>query len=279
MNNKVYKIITDRIIEKLEKGVMPWKQTWKCGMPQNYASKKAYHGINILLLAGSEHSSPYWLTFNQIKKKGGSVKKGAKSMPVVFWKLNKYEKEKTKANGTVETKTVTIPMLRYYRVFNIEDTTLKVPKIEYTKKQSIAKCEEIIEGYKDKPKVVNGMKASYQPLTNVVKMPKMENFDKAENYYAVSFHELNHSTGHKKRLDRDLSGSFGNAAYAKEELIAELGASFLCGITQIEASTLDNAASYIEGWLKALKDDEKFIFAASSLAQKSVNYILGEGGK
>jgi len=275
MNNKVYKIITDRIIEKLEKGVMPWKQTWKCGIPQNYISKKAYHGINILLLAGSEHSSPYWLTFNQIKKKKGNVNKGAKSMPVVFWKLNKYENKKTKLDGTVETKTTTIPMLRYYRVFNIEDTSLEVPKDKFTKKQKIAKCEKIIKGYKDKPKLINGMKASYQPLTDTVKIPKMESFDKAENYYATSFHEYNHSTGHEKRLNRDLSGIFGNVKYAKEELVAGIGASFLCGITQIEASTLDNAASYIKGWLKALKDDEKFIFKASSLAQKSVNYILG----
>ena len=275
MNNKVYKIITDRIIEKLEKGVMPWKQTWKCGMPQNFDSKKQYHGINILLLAGTEHSSPYWLTFNQIKKKGGSMNKGAKSMPVVFWKLNKYTEEKTMANGTIKTKEKMIPMLRYYRVFNIEDTSLEIPKTEFTEKQKIQECEKVIKGYKDKPEITNGMKASYSLLSDRVKMPKMKDFDKAENYYSVIFHELGHSTGHSKRLDRDLTGNFGDAKYAKEELIAELGASFLCAITHIETKTLDNAASYIRTWLRALKNDEKFIFTASSSAQKSVNHILG----
>ena len=275
MNNKVYKIITDRIIEKLEKGVLPWKKTWECGMPQNFVSKKSYHGINVLLLAGSEHSSPHWLTFNQVSKLGGSVKKGAKSMPVVFWKLNKYKSVKRLANGREEIEEKTIPMLRYYRVFNIEDTTLEVPKVEFTEKQSIEECEKVLKGYKNSPELVNAMKASYIVKSDKVKMPKMKKFDKAENYYSVLFHEFNHSTGHEKRLDRDMSGSFGNAKYAKEELIAELGASFLCAITHIETKTLDNAASYIKGWLKALKNDEKFIFKASSLAQKSADYILG----
>ena len=275
MSNKVYKIITEKIIEKLEKGVLPWKKTWECGMPQNFVSKKSYHGINVLLLAGSEHSSPNWLTFNQVSKLGGSVKKGAKSMPVVFWKLNKYEREKTMPDGSTKIEEKSFPMLRYYRVFNIEDTTLEVPKVKFTKKQSIKECEKVLKGYKNRPGLINAMKASYTVITDKVKMPKMERFDKAENYYSTLFHEFNHSTGHKKRLDRDMSGSFGNVKYAKEELIAELGASFLCAITHIETKTLDNAASYIKSWLKALKDDEKFIFNASSKAQKSVDYILG----
>ena len=275
MSNKVYKIITDKIIEKLEKGVLPWKKTWECGMPQNFVSKKSYHGINVLLLAGSEHSSPHWLTFNQVSKLGGSVKKGAKSMPVVFWKMNKYKSVKKLSDSTEETEEKTFPMLRYYRVFNIEDTTLEIPKVEFTEKQSIEECERVLKGYKGKPEIVNAMKASYLPSADKVKMPKIEKFDKSENYYSVLFHEFTHSTGHKKRLDRDMTGSFGNAKYAKEELIAELGASFLCAITHIETKTLDNAASYIKNWLSALKNDERFIFNASSSAQKSTNYILG----
>lgn len=275
MNNKVYKIITDKIIEKLEKGVLPWKKTWKSGMPQNFVSKKSYHGINVLLLADTEHSSPHWLTFNQVRKLGGSVKKGAKSMPVVFWKINKYKSIKRLANGSEEIEEKTFPMLRYYRVFNIEDTTLEAPKVNLTEEQKIEECEKVLKGYKDKPILVNAIKASYTVVSDKVKMPKMNKFDKAENYYSVLFHEFTHSTGHKKRLDRDMTGRSGNAKYAKEELVAELGASFLCAITHIETKTLDNAASYIKSWLKALKNDEKFIFRASSLAQKSSDYILG----
>lgn len=280
MSNKVYDIITQNIIEKLEAGTIPWRKPWVGGKaPQNFISKKPYRGINAFILNCAEFASPYWLTFKQAKDKGGSVKKGSKSMAIVFWKFNEYTR--TDRDGAEQTDK--IPFVRYYRVFNLEQTEgIEAPvedTIEHTPVDSIATAEAIVAGMPNRPEIKENLRrAFYSPGKDYVGMPLKDSFTGAEEYYSTLFHELTHSTGHVSRLNRfkenRAAAAFGSSEYSKEELVAECGAAFLCGVADIGAATIENAAAYIQGWLKALRNDNKLIIHASGKAQKAADYIL-----
>jgi len=280
MGNKVYEIITETILKELENGSIPWHRPWVCGgAPKNLVSKKEYRGINVFLLGTQKYSSPYWLTFKQVNQLGGKVKKGEKSTIVVFWKPMEVEKEKE--DGEIEMKT--IPFLRYYRVFNVdqcEGLKGKVPETEINPDfQPIEACEKTINGMPKKPTIRHQEpRAYYNTLGDYVNMPHRTTFEKEEFYYSVLFHELGHSTGHKTRLARKGfdEGAFGTASYSKEELVAEMTAAFLCGYHKIEQQTIKNTAAYIKGWLKKLNDDPKMVVLAAAQAQKAADFILGK---
>lgn len=278
MNNfDIYETVTNLIVERLEAGVVPWQMPWKTSgaVPRNLISKKPYRGFNFWYLLSFGFEKPYFLTFNQVKNLGASIKKGAKSLMVIFWKIVGYEKDG-------ETKE--IPMLRYYRVFHIDDVKGIDPnKIPEDKSHDhdfdpIDNCERLIEFWYDSPDIVLGKdSACYIPSLDEVHMPSPRTFFRDEEYYSVIFHELTHGTGHSKRLNRHArypNLSFGNKNYSREELVAEMGAAYLCGICGIENTTMDNSAAYIQNWLKKLKNDKKFIVEAASLAQHAVDYIL-----
>jgi antirestriction protein ArdC len=281
MANKVFQIVTNQIIEKLKEGVVPWDQPWKISFPKNMVSKKPYHGINLILLGFLEYGSPWFLTFKQIKELGGKVKKGSNSHLVVFWKII------SKGTGEYDVETGkelvdSYPLLRYYRVFNVESTEGledKIPEEEKLEFTPIQAAEKILENYKGKPPITNnGNKAYYNPKQDQIGMPPKAKFKSVEHYYNTLFHELVHSTGHKKRLDRpQVSGliDFGSHEYSKEELVAELGSAFLSAETGTKKEVIDNSASYIKGWLDKLESDDKFIIYASTQAQKAVDYIKG----
>lgn len=277
----VYQLITDAIIARLEAGVIPWKCSWSKAstLPANYLTKRAYNGINAFLLASFGYEHPFFLTFNQAKQLGGMVRKGAKSIPVIFYKLL----EKTTANAREDEK---IPMLQYYRVFHISDIEgidFKLPERIVNPDIDLVKdCEEIISTMPNAPAIVfEGSQPCYIPSLDTVRMVGIEKFTSTDEYYQTLFHELVHATGHKSRLNRDLTGGFGSNSYSIEELIAEMGASYLSALTGIETDTLpdnpllDNAAGYIQGWLKALKNDRKMLITAASKAQKATEYIAG----
>ncbi|MCX6232932.1 MAG: zincin-like metallopeptidase domain-containing protein [Bacteroidetes bacterium] len=278
-NNKitdVYAIVTNRIIEHLEKGVVPWHKTWtEAGLPQNLITGKKYRGINVWLLSALNYNQNYFLTFNQVQDLGGSVKKGEKSHEVIFWKWIEKENEETKEKER-------IPMLKYYRVFNIsqcEGIPLeKIPKPIEHNNNPIECCEKVIDEMPKRPNIQHKeQQAYYNRLNDYVNMPKIENFEKSEDYYGALFHELVHSTGHGERLNRkELLESKGMKTdkYAIEELTAEMGASYLKSHAGIPIEELENNASYIQGWLEHLKNDKKFIVYASSQAQKATDYIL-----
>jgi len=286
-NSKIYEIVTERIIELLEEGTVPWHKPWKGGAgqaPMNMVSGKPYRGVNIFLLATQGYDSPYWLSFNQIKKKGGQVVKGEKSTLIIFWKfLEKSEKDE---NG--EEKIRKVGMLRYYRVFNLEQTEgLKLPvtgQLELGDTdfdfQPIEICEGIVKSWDDCPKINHQQnRAYYRPSSDSINMPKHKRFDSEEEYYSTLFHEMSHSTGHSSRLDRDSLTAlcpFGSTNYSKEELVAEMGAAMLCGMAGIENDTIDNSAAYIKGWLKKLNDNPKWVIQAAGKAQKSCDLILGK---
>lgn len=268
----LYETITRRIIDKLNNGIIPWKKPWTADTtPVNHTNNRPYRGINVFLLPDT-YKHNRWLTFNQCQALKGSIKSGEKSSMVVYWTMFEVE---DKESG--ETKK--IPFLKYYNVFNIEQTTLSyIPDTTKDENVKIPTCEEIVEEYNDCPLITTGSKASYSPSLDVINIPNIDNFHTSEDYYSTLFHELTHSTGSKNRLDRKLSVSFGSENYAKEELIAEMGASFLCGICNIEMMTEDNSVSYIQSWIKALQNDKKMIVSAAGLAQKAVDYIR-EGKK
>lgn len=285
MLNKVHSIITDQIIKQLEEGKIPWRKPWGGPEmePKNLISKKEYSGINFFLLSMLGFKNPYFLTFKQAKDCGGNVKEGSKGFPVIFYKFNKKE-----VNTAGEKIRDSFAFMRFYTVFNLEQceniNPAKIPFIPETETKEfnvIAQAEKIANGYIGKPEIEQkGNQASYTPMLDKIKMPLEEYFHNEEGYYSTLFHEMVHSTGHKKRLNRPEiveSNFFGSSDYSKEELVAELGAAFLCSKAGID-NTLENSTAYIKHWLKRLKskDNVKWIVEAGSKAQKAVNYIGGD---
>lgn len=280
MTNKVYEIITERIIEKIEStGVLPWKQPWKHylseGAPQNIVSKKPYRGINTFLLGCSGFDSPFWMSYKQATDLGGFVRKGEKGTPVVWW--NWFEK--TGKDG----KSEKIPCLRYYTVFNLDQCEcIEAPKLKtstLSKKTPIESCEAIVSGYHGPSIQHVESRAYYSPSKDLVNMPLPGSFTTPESYYAVMFHELGHSTGHATRLNRSgivgASVGFGSDPYAKEELIAEMSSAFLCGYAGISPAIEDQSASYLDSWIKHLRGNSKLILDSVGNAQRSADFILG----
>ena len=280
MSNKVYEIITEKVLERLKQGEIPWHQPWVGGYPKNLVSKKEYRGINTFLLGCQKYSSPYWVSFKQAKELGGSVKAGEKSTMVVFWKQLPVTEQKE--DGEVTEKS--IPFLRYYRVFNVEQTEgidpKKIPVSDINPNfHPILACEATIQGMPKRPDIQHrDSRAYYNPKEDFVNMPKAESFEKEEFYYCVLFHELGHSTGHEKRLARKKFNEwapFGSESYSKEELVAEMTAAFLCGHHHIEMQTLENSVSYIQSWLHKLESDPKVVVLAAAQAQRAADYIRG----
>jgi len=281
----VYESITQRIIEKLEAGIIPWNKPWATygGQPtlcRNLLSQKPYRGINALLTNVAGYSSPFWMTYKQAASIGGHVNAGEKSTPIVFYKFGKDEEREPDG----ETTTKTWAMCRLYHVFNLEQCTIPGLKVDDTPAQGktfdpIPRCEEILSKCLCKPEVKHGGdRAFYSPSLDYIGMPKPESFDNPESYYSTLFHELTHSTGHKNRLNRDgitTMHFFGDSVYSKEELVAEMGAAFLSGHAGIEAKTLKNSTAYLQSWIRVLKGDSKLVITAASAAQKAADLILG----
>ena len=275
-------IVTDAIIAKLEAGVIPWRRPWNgsSNAPRNFVTGKAYRGINAMLLsmAGTEFSSPYFLTFKQIQDKKALLKAGSKSFPVVFWTMFKGTDDETGDESSERN----IPMMRYYRVFNIEATNLPVPPITETPLdfEPLEEAERIIANMPLCPEIRHGQaKAFYSPSLDYVNMPKRELFESPEGYYNVLFHELGHATGSAKRLGRKgvtESSYFGSHSYSKEELVAEITACFMAGELGFISETIENSGAYIQSWLRALKskDNRNMIVSAASQAQKAFDYIM-----
>lgn len=277
----LYEHVTSQIIAALEKGTIPWKRGWSLmDAPRNLNSNRPYGGINALLLGMADYKSPFWVTPDQAMGMGGNIE-GAKTSIVVFWKMLR-----TRDEGELDEKI--IPMLRYYRVFNFEQVKwpkdVKFPKhvreyLEGGKGNEftpIEAAEKIVEEYESCPSIKHkGDRAFYRPSTDEIGMPRKEAFESPEEYYGTLYHELIHSTGHKSRLNRAEVGasSFGSEPYSREELVAEIGSAFLCGIAGIEKK-IDNTAAYIQSWLKALKNDKKMVIIAGGRAQKATDFIV-----
>jgi len=275
----VYQIITDRIVKQLESGVAPWRKPWSAKLPVNLISQKPYRGLNVLTLASQGYPSRFWLTFNQATKLGGRIRKGEHASPVIYWNVGE-EREYTTQDGE---KRISKPfLLRYSNVFNLSQTegiNLPASALQETRTNNpIEDCERIVAGMPNRPTLEQSDKAWYAPSKDVVGMPSIGLFVSSEEYYSTLFHELTHSTGHKSRVGREgfeSVQSFGSESYSKEELVAEMGAAMLCGVTGIENRTLENSAAYLKTWIARLKSDSRLIVTAASAAQKAADYILG----
>ena len=274
----VYKYVTERIIAELEKCVIPWKKPWKGQKAINYVSRKEYQGINTLLLPFPGE----YLTFNQIRKLGGKVKKGEKSSMIVFYKFI----EKKDKDGEV---TETFPLLRYFNVFHLsqtEDIDTKLADFEAkSNNEVITDAEKVINDYVGREKIqlqniLGSDRAYYSQTDDKIVLPDLKQFTNSNEYYSTAFHEMAHSTGHKSRLDRfkdTESYKFGSESYSKEELIAEVGSTMLCNHVGIEIpETFENSVAYIQSWAKVLKDKDnvRLVTTAASAAQRAVNFIL-----
>ena len=276
----LYEVVTQKIIDRLEAGVVPWQIPWrtKNGMPRNMISNRPYTGINFWMLLCLPFTSPFYLTFEQARALNGNIRKGEKATMVVFWKILESEDK----NGEIK-KT---PFLRYYNVFNLTQTEgidpKKIPDTEAFDHDfnSIAAADRIIYEWKDCPKIEwNSDHAYYSPSLYTVYMPSQRSFFHDEQVYSVLYHEHTHCTGHQSRLGRHEKikvYQFDNLIYSQEELVAEMGAAYLCGITGIEQQTIENNAAYIKSWIRTFKDDPKVLVLAAAQAQNAVNYILNQ---
>jgi antirestriction protein ArdC len=275
----IFTIVTNLIIQKLEAGVIPWKQPWKsAGPPVNLITRRPYRGINSLLLNSLGYAENEFLTFKQVQDLGGRVKKGEKANMVILW----VWVDETKRMQTVEAVARKYPLLRYYHVFNISQCTgipaQNSPLFDPKHNDPIVHCEEIIAAIPNCPKIVHNENSAYYHIAaDYINMPKMEMFQSSQSYYATLFHELIHATGYEDRLNRkeiaDMA-AFGSESYSIEELIAEIGTCYLTSYAGIALNGLTNNVAYIQGWLDRLKKDKKFIVYASAHAQKAVDYIL-----
>jgi len=285
MNNTfIYDKVNETLFEELEKGNIPWKKPWKTGLPINFVSKREYGGWNWWMLLIIQESKGYqsnmWGSFKQIKDNGGTVKKGEKSTMVYFWKIYEVHNPlKSAEKGKMVFDK--IPLLRYYNVFNLDQTEGIKLKDNERVQVDIPEADTLIETYsKKEARIQYGRpQAFYSPKEDYINLPHRETFTDDNEFYCTAFHEITHSTGHEKRLNRigerdEYNHTFGSEDYSKEELIAELGASYLCAKTGILPNVVKNNAAYIRGWLKALKNDRTLLLSAAGKAQRATEFIL-----
>ena len=267
----VYQSVTDRIIASLEEGTVPWRKPWVGGGPRNVENGRFYTGINPFLLALAPYGDPRWGTYKAIKRVGGQVRRHQKSTQIVL--LKRVNKRRDKKAPEVEPDSYFL--FRYYSVFNAEQAD-GLPPFEDVAfdNEPIERAEQISLGFIGPTVTFGGDRAFYSPTTDMVRVPMLDQFESAEAYYSTLYHELVHSTGHESRLDRLEHTGFGTGPYAKEELVAEMGAAMLCGMAGIE--NLDQSAAYIANWLEPLRNDKKFVVSAAGMAQKAADLILGQ---
>ena len=271
----VYEIITNQILAELEKGQVPWRKPWRTPPPVNLITKKPYRGINVFLLGFAGYGSQFWLTFNQAKQLGGNVRKGEHGTKIIFWKCKTRETES--ADGEIEERKSAF--LRYYVLFNLQQTEGLSALLTLPPAFPIESAEEIVKGMSNPPAFEQDSRAAYIPSKDTVTMPSRTAFQSQAEYYSTLFHELVHSTGHTKRLAREgieKIQPFGSEDYSKEELVAEMGSAMLCGIAGIEQATIGNSAAYLRGWISRLKADSRLVIAAARAAQEAADYIRGE---
>lgn len=284
--NDLYQRITDRIVQALEQGAPPWVSPWHdhTSIPSNLSTGKPYRGINVLLLyleaMDRGYSDSRWLTLKQANELGGKVTKGEHGTPIIFFRLQEIDEQAPGSMGDTHgfddpPPRKVIPMLKTYTVFNASQIEFLPERFQLGQKpawQPIGEAEELL--YLSGATIRHGgNRAFYSPTDDYIQMPPPTWFPEVERYYGVVLHELSHWTGHPSRLNRVLGRRHGIDAYAFEELVAEMGAAFLCAFCGLP--TRLEHASYIDHWLDALKRDKRLIFVAAGMAQKAADFVIG----
>jgi len=303
----MYQEITDSVIDALEKGTIPWEKPWSLNgdrkQPRSVSTGKVYQGINWIMLGpwmfGASHSSPWWMTYRQAKKLGGTVRKGEKSYPIVHWSFidGKHPAGHPKAGQLTGRK---VPILQHFSAFNLDQCDMpdevverlakRLDRLAGEEKQSgttlTGEAVEAAKATADEYISREGIKfndagslACYSPMADAITMPEVQTFTGAEEYLATLLHECVHSTGIDKRLKRGIeqNGSKGSESYAREELVAELGSAFAAARLGINMPTVnDNRNAYIANWIAVLENDKKALIWAAGRAEKATNMIIGD---
>ena len=278
--------ITQQIIQAIEAGAgdyrMPWNTSGSsASLPQNPVRKYEYHGINVLSLWASQQLRAFttgrWATYRQWLSIGAQVRKGETGSPTVFYQpiIGDDDRENSSDSASAQSRSVRPFVLKMATVFNADQVDGFHPEhVAPPADQRQNMAEQVIKNSKARI-LWGGEKACYLQTRDEIHLPNPEEFVSSEAYYGVAFHELIHWTGHESRCARDLSGRFGSAAYAMEELVAELGAAFISGETGVVAEPRKDHAAYISSWLCCLKTDPKAIFKAASEASNAASFVLG----
>lgn len=292
-NQILFEEITNRVIQKLEEGVIPWKRQWGFIEPaQNHFTEHIYRGVNSLLIFCEDFSTPYFATFKQIKANGGALKKGTKATKVYYFGYLYFDGEdkiSEKAFFSLpkaqQENIRKVSYLKSMSVFNMQDVTgIEVKpstNIINPENDTNEECHAFIDQLKDRPKIeFGGDQAYYMPSLDKIQMPEISSFTNSTAFYSVLFHELTHSSGHEKRLNRDgltKMAAFGSPVYSKEELIAELGACFFNNFFGLEcADLIENSAAYCQHWIAKLKGDCSLLMKASGEASKGFNFYRNQ---
>lgn len=278
----IYQAVTDRILQQLKAGQVPWRKTWAGGIPKSLTTGKEYRGVNVLILGSACFKSRYWVTFLEAKRLGGHVRKGERSTPVYFWKWRDEAELKRIAEKTGQPRPAPF-FQRTAAVFNLDQVDGLPPPADDVRAAAnnrLDLADNLFEVMPNKPAIVHGvtLEPAYVRHLDRIELPHLSQFESSAEYYAALFHELVHSTGHPKRLNRfaDLKGAAFDP-HSFEELVAEFGAAFLGSFAGIANPGTDALqASYIEGWAKALQNDTKLIVKAASAAQRAADYVRGK---
>lgn len=280
-----YTRITEQVLKLIERGTVPWRKPWKAGSaPSSISTNKLYRGINSFVLSCTAevcgYESPYWGTYKKISELGGQVRKGEKGTLITFWKRLQVDDDRHPG------KKKTIPLLRGYTVFNASQADGLPDKFypvfpEVTPSEAAAEAERILASYLDGGPAFThgGDRAYYSPAADLINLPTRASFDADDEYFSTAFHEATHSTGHVSRLAREgitEAHYFGDNSYANEELVAEFGATFLCGFAGIDnAAAAENSAAYLRAWASKLRAEPKLLVQAAGKAQRAVDLIRG----
>lgn len=275
----VYDQITSALIAAIEEGSGTFEMPWHAlSSPMNAANRKLYRGVNILMLWAAarkyNYSAQEWATYRQWNELGAQVRKGERSTIVVFWKFFDSESEEEQQEETEDTPARPRCFARAYHVFNAAQVDGYKAKLEKQLPESerIAQAEAFFQSL---PATIQygGDRAYYSPAGDYIQMPHFTQFKTPEGYVSTMCHELSHWSGAKSRLNRDLTGRFGDASYAMEEMIAQISSSFLCADLQIRSQPSHDDAAYVSNWLRVLRGDRRAIFTAASRAQEAANYL------
>lgn len=275
-----YQTVTDKIVAALEAGVRPWTRSWSVGTGVSQAfrplrsSGAPYKGVNVLILALSGRAGRYWFTYRQAQELGAQVRGGEEGTKVVF-----YKKLLVQDRDNAD-KTKSIPLLREYTVFNQDQIDGLPARFDAPAPVAVAPLErnvrvEVAFAQTGAEVRHGGDRAYYVPSLDFIQMPQAARFNSTESYYATLAHELTHWTGHTSRLDRKFPTEHGNKDHAREELVAEIGAAFICAGLDLSAEPRADHAQYLAEWLSVLREDKKAIFQAAAAAQKAADLVLG----
>lgn len=276
----IYEAVTERILQQLENGTIPWRKTWTTGLPANLSTGNEYRGINLLILGSSGHTSRHWMTFRQALRLGGHVRKGERATQVIYWKWRTPEElARLKEDSGRKDVAPCVPFVS--SVFNLDQVEgVPAPAEASARHARLEVADLLLEVMPDKPTIEHSLVAepAYSPRADLITLPHLSQFESADEYFSTLFHEMVHAVGHPRRLNRLGDAEFDPAErYSFEELVAEFGASFLCAFTGIEnRHSQALQASYIESWARVFRSDSRILMRAASAAQRAADYIRGK---